>query len=156
MDNSIFKEEQKFPLWIYLLTLMPAIIMVGLSVSFYLENNSEAIKGLAFGFIAIIAINLLIYVAKLKTKIDYEGIHIKFAPLTNRKILWKDIEKAEIVKYGFVGYGWRLSFKYGRVYNTKGNKGLFIITKNKKKILIGTQQPEKLKIIVENYQDTRN
>jgi len=150
MANSIFKEEQKFPLWIYLLTLPPIIIIFIFSVFFYLENNYNDIIGLAFVLIVMVVVNLLIYAARLKTEIDEDGIHIKFRPFTNKKILWRDIESAEVVKYGFVGYGWRFSFKYGRVYNTSGNKGLFIVKKNKQKILIGTQQPEKLELVAES------
>jgi len=148
MKNIVFKEVQKFPWWIYLLTLLPLIIILGLTIVFYFEENYAEINGLAFIMIVLIAINLFLFLATLKTKIDSEAIYIKFAPFTNRKILWTNVESAKVVKYGFVGYGWRFSFKYGRVYNTRGNKGLFIITKNKRKILVGTQQPEKLAGII--------
>ena len=60
----------------------------------------------------------------------------------------KDIEEAELIKYGFVGYGIRLSIKYGSVYNVKGDKGLRITLKNGKKYLIGTQTPDNLKGVV--------
>lgn len=149
MASSVYKEEQKFPLWIYLLTLMPLIVILSLSFFFYSENYVD-MMGLAL-IVTMAAANLLIYFAKLKTKIDEEGVHIKFSPFTNKKILWKDIESAEVVKYGFVGYGWRYSFKYGRVYNTSGNKGLFIVKKDKKKILVGTQKPVQLKKAIEPY-----
>lgn len=148
MKHFVFKELQKFPWWIYLFTLLPLLIIVSLAVKFYFEENYSDITGLAFVLIVMVVVNLFLFIATLKTKIDSEGIHIKFAPFTNRKILWTNVESAEVVKYGFVGYGWRFSFKYGRVYNTKGNMGLFIITKKKKKILVGTQQPEKLASII--------
>jgi len=151
MGSSSYKEEQRFPLWIYLLTILPAFFILCLFLYFLLTQDYKESLPLLFVLLIMLGVNALIYFATLKTKIDSNGVYIKFAPLTNKKIPWHDIESAEVIKYGFVGYGWRLSLKYGRVYNTKGNKGLFIVKKNKQKILIGTQQPEKLKIVISAY-----
>jgi len=145
----MFEEKQKFPLWIYLLTLLPFIItLIGF---FKFEKNSTEFGGFAFVLLIMLLVNIFIYYATLTTKIDTKGIHLKFPPFTNKKVSWENIKSAEVIKYSFVGYGWRLSFKYGRVYNTSGNKGLFVVTKNKRKILIGTQQPEKLEKIINSY-----
>ena len=60
-----------------------------------------------------------------------------------------DVLEAKSVDYDFVGYGIRLSIKYGTVYNVKGNQGLQITLKNGKKYLIGTQQPTKVNEVIE-------
>jgi hypothetical protein len=86
----------------------------------------------------------------LETKIDQKEIRIQFFPFTNKVVEWKDVKSAEVIKYGFVGYGIRLFTKYGTVYNTKGNKGLALELKNGKKLLVGTQKIEEMKEVVRN------
>jgi len=87
----------------------------------------------------------------LETRITEEAIYVDFSILGKVTLQWENIEKAEVVTYGFVGYGYRLSMKHGTVYNVKGNQGLQIQLKSGRKILIGTQRPEDLAEIVEQY-----
>ena len=82
---------------------------------------------------------LLLYYLRLKTCFDANGIEINFTPLAQKKITWEDVKSMEIIKYDFVGFGLRFTFKYGTVYNTSGNIGLLIWLNNGKKIMIGTQ-----------------
>ncbi|MGB5272717.1 MAG: hypothetical protein WBN39_01570, partial [Flavobacteriaceae bacterium] len=69
----------------------------------------------------------------------------------NKQFKWEDIDKAEIIKYRFVGFGIRLSFKYGTVYNIKGNLGMALHLKDGKKYLIGTQKPEELQKAIASF-----
>ena len=86
---------------------------------------------------------------KLKTKIDSEKISMKFYPFVYKEVKWKDIKKADVIDYGFVGgWGIRLWTKYGTVYNVKGSTGLFIQTKDNKQFLIGTQRFEDLEKVL--------
>ncbi|MCQ0110186.1 hypothetical protein JGC31_01235 [Zhouia sp. CL16] len=53
----------------------------------------------------------------------------------------------KVIKYNpikdYGGYGWRIGFRgKGKALNIRGNKGIQIIYKNNKKLLIGTQKPE--------------
>jgi hypothetical protein len=85
----------------------------------------------------------------LKTEIDEDSIRIKFFPFANKVFHWKDIAKAEVVNYGFVGgWGIRIGTKYGTVYNIKGQQGLAIQLKNGKKRCIGTQKEAELKAVI--------
>lgn len=83
----------------------------------------------------------LLSVMRLHTEIDADGIRMRFFPLAKRAVKWSDVKRAEVVNYGFVG-GWGIRFwtSYGRVYNTKGNKGLAVVLKNGRKFLIGTRR----------------
>ena len=92
---------------------------------------------------------------QLKTEITDKGIFLSFKPFTNRLITWKEIEEAEVIKYSFVGYGWRYSLKYGRVYNIKRNKGLRLKLKNNQKLVIGTQQEKVLQQAVDQLRETK-
>ena len=87
---------------------------------------------------------------RLKTEIDQNEIRMNFFPFVKKRVNWKEVRKAEIVNYGFVGgWGIRLWTKYGTVYNTKGNKGLAIELQNGKKILIGTPKETELNKIMD-------
>ncbi|MEI6020846.1 MAG: hypothetical protein WCR21_06930 [Bacteroidota bacterium] len=107
------------------------------------SNFDLALLLLFYGSIAYFA---LFYV-KLTTVISAEkisyGWNLPSAQLNEIKV--EDIQSCELVTYHFVGYGYRFSLKYGRVYNVWGNKGLLIIMKNGKKIMLGTNSTKHLK-----------
>jgi hypothetical protein len=87
----------------------------------------------------------------LLTKVDAQGIHSRYFPLWSTLIPWDQIGHAEIIQYGFVGYGIRFSPTYGTVYNAMGHTGLQIIKTSGNKVLIGTQQPEALRAVIARY-----
>lgn len=99
--------------------------------------------------LCIILLNLflifLLYRAKLETRISEEGIFFRWTPFIRqfRQYRWDDIEKVDIFKYGFAGYGWRLT-PYGTLFSAGGNTGLRIFFKSGKKVILGTQKPEEL------------
>ena len=101
-----------------------------------------------YGIMGYLLLLLFFLFSKLETKITADQIQLKHLIFVKRSFKWKNIEAAELIKYGFVGYGIRISIKYGTVYNVKGDKGLRITLKNGKKYLIGTQKPEELEIVV--------
>ncbi len=84
----------------------------------------------------------------MTTVINADKIVIKHLYFVKKEWKWSDIQSAKIIKYGFVGYGIRLSLNHGTVYNIKGNKGMLIQLKNGKKRLIGTQKPEELSKVI--------
>lgn len=98
-----------------------------------------------------VAILVFFYVASLKTDVDSTGIRIRYFPMWKTHIPCEQIESAEIIRYGFVGYGIRFSIRHGTVYNAKGNRGLQIAKKNGSKILLGTQRPEELLAAVKQF-----
>lgn len=75
--------------------------------------------------------------------------YTNFCAVFEEKICLEGYSKSGLVNYGFVGgWGIRLGTKYGTVYNTKGNKGLFILLNNGKKYCIGTQKEDELREII--------
>lgn len=95
-----------------------------------------------FGFI------WFFYNIKLVTQINSKGIEINLKPFVKKFIEWEEIESLDFVTYNpfwVGGYGIRFTFKYGAVYNLKGNKGILITLKYGKKIMLGTQKSEVLK-----------
>jgi len=140
-----FQEEQKFTqwwLWAFLigLTMIPVSSLLW---QFYAGKTID-VEMIIF-FVAMIPFLLLFHFLELKTSITEETIQVKFNPLVNKTIYWKDVASAELVNYGFVGgWGVRLGTKYGTVYNTSGKEGLALVLKNGQKYCIGTQRSDEL------------
>ena len=95
---------------------------------------------------------LLLILMKLKIRIDHEYIHIRLAPIPGRKIKLSEITRAEartyrpIMEYG--GWGIRWSPGNGKAYNAYGNRGVQLELESGEKILLGSQQPEKLAAVI--------
>lgn len=145
-----FVEIQKFTqwwLWVFLLGLaiIPAYgIYRQLILGKPFGNNPMSDTGLILFFLGYLLFLAFFLYLELRTEIDAKGIRVRLRPLSSRTFRWEEIQEVEPVTYGFVGYGLRLSLKYGTVYNVKGNKGLAIRLKSGGRYLIGTQQPEQM------------
>jgi hypothetical protein len=149
-----FQEVQRFTQWWFWLILLGigGVAVYGIYKQLILGepfgDNPMSNPGLiAFSALIFGTIAFFLFV-NLKTEIDDKEIRIAFIPFTKKTISWKDVKKAEIVNYGFVGYGVRMSSKYGTVYNTKGNKGLAIELNNGRKFLVGSQKVDELNDII--------
>ncbi len=98
-----------------------------------------------FGTASLAGVFWLVYVWRLDTRCDAQGIYYRVWPFMHwRTIRWADVATATVTKYGFVGYGIRWNFGEW-VYNVAGSQGLRIITTNGKRVLIGTQRPDDLR-----------
>lgn len=159
MSKVVFKEVQYFrqnPLWTILL-LIPVVVFG--SILIYqlatgtgvgdrpMSNRSLALLGTAVLIPSVLAFLRI----KLTTIIDEEKIMYGWnmpTPELNT-IMLKDIKEWAVIKYDFVGYGYRISKRYGTVHNLMGNRGLCIETFSGEKVLIGTQRLRDLKTLVE-------
>ncbi|WP_052599068.1 hypothetical protein [Aureispira sp. CCB-QB1] len=152
--SLVFKEKQKLSGWLLWLV---TIILVGVGMLILYGIYQQIILGQPFGdkpssdlsliVIASMILGLLIFfwTLNLKTEINNTEIKIHFFPLTKRVIKWNNVQKAQVVDYGFIGgWGLRLSSQYGTVYNASGTMGLAIELKNGTKLLIGTQKSDAL------------
>ena len=107
-------------------------------------NNPMSDLGLIIFFLSYLAFIGFFWFLELRTEIDQRGIRVRLRPISTIILKWEEIKQVEPVSYGFVGYGLRLSLKYGIVYNARGNKGLAIYLKNGRKYLIGTQIQDRM------------
>lgn len=147
IQNVLFKEEQRFTQWYIWLLLFVILLIPGYGIiqQIMLEvpfgNNPMSDFGLIIFLVAMLLLCLFFWKLKMRTIITRDYLHIKFIPFANKRIRWKDVASAEIVKYSpMIGYGMRFSPHYGTVYNVKGRKGLALKLKNGKKLMIGTQR----------------
>ncbi len=147
-----FEETQSFnQWWIWVLLIASACFPVYGMIQQVILGNPIGDRPLSnVGMILLmlftVALLLLFFILKLQTKIDEQGIQMRFFPLTKKDIKWSQIATTEVIDYGFVG-GWGIRYftKYGTVYNMKGKMGLLITLKGGKQFVIGTQRPEELK-----------
>lgn len=155
-----FEEEQKFNQWWLWIFLIPLGILplFGIYKQLVLEepfgDNPMSDLGLIVFTVLIYIFLAFLYLIKLSTHIDENGIQMRFFPLVKKDFKWKDIKNVQVITYGFVGgFGIRLWTKYGTVYNVKGNKGLAIELNNGKKYLIGTQKETELKTVIKKFKE---
>ena len=146
----VFYEKQFFTqwwLWLILLAAITPLFLIALYRGPVLSSESEYSM---VEFLIIVSCCLLPFIFLklmfLETRMDAEGIEIRFFPLLRKSWSWDDIRHAEVLQYGFVGgWGIRLWTAYGTVYNIRGDQGLFFELHNGKKRLIGTQKQEEMK-----------
>jgi len=164
----IFKEHQRFnQLWLIILMLVSLIVPVALIIGSYVKNP-EQFTPLEFTSILIITLlaPCLIFIFRLTTRIDENGIHYKFFPfhLKFKTINWNDINKAYIRKYDalteYGGWGikggkfWKK--EGGTAINVSGNIGIQLELKNGKKLLIGTQLKNESEMVLQTYKTKLN
>jgi hypothetical protein len=156
-----FHEEQQFrQSWVWLLLLVTTVCVIGMFAhgiytQLYLGqawgdrpmSNTALVISAAFSFLICAGLTLLFYKLKLITEVGPDGVHIRFFPLTRRKIAFHSITSCKartyrpIREYG--GWGIRFSRK-GRAYNVSGNKGVQLEFRQGKPLLIGSQRAEEL------------
>lgn len=150
----LFKERQKFTqwwLWLILLGVLALPIVELFRTLFFDVQQSEksiSMVGLAFVLFFTSALLVFFWMMTLKTEIDENEIRMHFFPLLKKTVKWEDVTSAEIVDYGFVGYGIRFGSKYGTVYNTSGRFGLAIETKKGDRFVIGTLKKAELRELI--------
>lgn len=164
----IFKEEQRFnQTWIIVLIAVSTIVPLFVITKEYLDNPESFTTFEFIGILALIIVaSSFIFVFKLHTRIDGDGIHYKFFPfqLKFKLLQWTEIKTANVRTYDaiteFGGWGlkggtlWNKS--KGRAINVSGDIGIQLQLKNGKKLLIGTQKKEDAIRVLEAYKTKLN
>jgi len=156
-----FEEEQRFRQpWIWAIVLLSTVILLvvfgyGLIQQLILKepfgDNPASDTGLIIAAVTTFVLGggsiLLLYIMKLTTKLDSNGLHILFFPLRRRDIPLNDIARWEARTYrpirDYGGWGIKVG-RRGWAYNVSGNQGVELEFTNGKKLLIGSQRSEEL------------
>lgn len=160
---KIFKEAQRFTQpWIIVLVVISGLVPLLIIFSHYFDDESSVSNVELYSIIGITAFfSVFIFLFKLNTRIDETGIHYQFIPFhfKLKTIPWNSIEKAYVRKYDAIteyggwglkgGFFWRKS--KGVAINVSGDIGIQLELKNGKKILIGTNQVEKARQVLNTY-----
>ncbi|MDV6167936.1 hypothetical protein R1T16_05835 [Flavobacterium sp. DG1-102-2] len=150
MKGIIFTETQHFEFWDIFVVLM--ILIAGFYVFTKRRHrkgrpvNTALYKVILYTLLCLPVPFLMLNLCRLETRIDEEGIKVKFFPFDNegKSYSWDHIRNLDVGTYDPVlDYGgWGLR---NGAYNTSGDKALFIRFTNGKHFLIGTQKPSELK-----------
>lgn len=159
MNNRIyFQEKQKFTQWwLWLLLIIIAFFILKPIYTAIVENENWTTAQWASLGIIILVMSLL-FSTSLETQIKEEGVYVRFFPFIVKPkfIPWSELSSVFVRKYSplweYGGWGWRRNIK-GTAYNIKGNQGLQLVFKNKTALLIGTQKPEELKVVLRKMRE---
>lgn len=153
--GAVYKETQQFRQWWIWLLLSPLIVVTLYIVFAQLvmgnpvgDNPLPDWGVMVFAVFALCIISF-IWFLRLETRIDRSGIHMNYKPVLKRESSWNEIDRVELVDYGFVGYGFRWWPKHGWIYNVAGSKGLKIYLRSGKHFVIGTQKKDELEAYLE-------
>lgn len=97
-----FTEIQKFTQW-----WIWKIVLSLLALPVYAFLSGEFSMGLNTGPIMLVVI--LLYLLKLKIRVDYNGVNMVYFPFVNKFTEWSEIKSVSVIDYGFVG-GWGIRF----------------------------------------------
>ena len=162
----VFNEIQKFDQWWMKLIYIGLIAMLlyFLYTWYIVQEAVDKVgandtTGQLIVIVCIVPVLVLFYVFELRTEIDEIGVQYQFLPFhfSKQTVRWGDMEKCYVRTYSpireYGGWGFRTSFgKKGKAFNVKGDKGIQIVLKTGKKILIGTQKEvDAQKVIDRNF-----
>ncbi len=164
MKNEFYEVQRFRQWWLWaLIALTSGGMLLFMATAFY----NQIILGVPYGdkpmsdqylilftvgsSVIMIGVMVVMYVAKLETKVDRHGISYRFPPFIPG---WKFIGREEISEWKITtyfppGYGIRLGFRF-TTFNTSGNVGLELRLSGRKNIRFGTQRPDELRTAMEN------
>jgi len=163
LDKTVvFREVQNFrQLWLWVLLLPVLLFLVILfgygmikQLLFGQPWGNRPLPDIALAVVGplfIIFAGIIFYIFttyRLVTEVAEDGIHINFAPLAKKSILFREIDSCEVRTYRplleYGGWGLRWTPWKGQAYSVKGNRGVQLKLSSGQRILIGSQQPEEL------------
>lgn len=156
---SVFTEKQYFRQWwiIGLMTFINALFAYGAVSQLIFDvpfgNHPMNDTGLLVLLIFLGIFNYFFFTMRLETKVDAEGISVKYFPLLikPRFYSWKEIKTIEIRQYRplaeYGGWGLR-GWRKNQALNVSGNIGIQLVFINEHKLLIGTQKPDELRDVL--------
>jgi len=155
-QQILFDESQGFNQW-----WIWAIILGAMGVSLYASMETIHMGESLFNWtnfsviIPVFIIPALFYFLKLKTKVEENGIYVRFIPFHLKEIFisWDQLDECYIRTYSPLGEygGWGIKYGLGgagKVYNVSGNQGLQLVFKDGARLLIGTQKPQELQEVI--------
>ena len=158
--ETYFTETQRFrQFWIWIPILVIAVlcwygfihqVILGKPMgSRPAPNSFLTIAWIVFG----IGFPLIFRAICLKTEVRDDHVLLNFTGY-KKLVPFSEIESAELREYKpireYGGWGIRYGFKNGWAYNVSGNRGVQLVLKDGKKILIGSQKPEELFSAIES------
>ena len=148
----MFNETQRFTQWwLWLILLSVWGLMVYSFIMAPPQTDTAAFVSFGIG----ILLPLLFWQMKLTTRVEAEGIYVRFSPFHFKEKFfeWESISACYVRTYSplkeYGGWGIKYGFNgQGLVYNVVGNIGLQLKFKEGEPVLIGTQKGEEIKAVL--------
>ena len=157
LNNTILFEETQGATrksTIDFLKILTVILLVAFVFNLIYQKGkfTDFSGALAVGFV-VSALAIVVTNTKMVTQIRSDGIYVRFPPFQAgyKKFLWKDMKQVYIRRYSAISefQGWGIKTgPMGTGYIVAGDVGIQIVLKNNYKVLIGTQQSEKVDAIL--------
>lgn len=101
----------------------------------------------AIALVAGLGLPALLWFAGMETRVDEEGVRVRYAPFVSFAWSIDEVERAEAVEYRplleCLGWGLRWSPKYGRVLTVAGRRGV-VLNVSGRRWLVGSEDPIRL------------
>lgn len=165
----LFSEKQKFKQW------WIWVILLGINILFISGAYKQLIlkeqfgdrpmsnEGILIASALSLGLTILFYSFKLETQIQSDGVYVRFFPfhLSFKYYPWNQISKLVVRQYNpiseYGGWGLRLGlFAKGKAFNVSGDKGLQIVFTNNRKLLIGTNKPDELTVVLNTLEELKS
>jgi hypothetical protein len=160
--KNLFSEVQRFSF--LLVALLVILFLVGIGFAGHvvfrpiLESDEPwpvwALAISVTGIVINVLVTLVLVFAKLTTRLDTTALYLRFFPfhLSCKKIDFDSIATVYARSYRPLGEfgGWGIRWgSGGKAYNVSGNRGVQLLLKNGKKILIGSQRADELAALLQ-------
>lgn len=151
----VYREVQHFrQWWVWLVVLAVAafmwvgfVLQIGMGRSFGSKPMPDAMLW-AFTLLFGLGLPAFFLVLRLVTEVFADRLTVGLAPFRRRGIPLADIAEAEAVTYrplaDFGGWGVRWAGSRGMAYNASGNRGVQLVLRDGRRVLVGSQRPEEL------------
>ena len=167
--DNIFREEQKFGLrlrWLVYVSMgMAVVISVFALIKETAPDGSQdtwemVLAGVVGIGVPIVIAGLFLFL-KLETEVRPDGLYVRYLPF---HIHFKRFGPEDLSEYyarqykpirEYGGWGIRCSFRNGKAYNVSGKKGVHLVVKNGKRLLIGSQRAEELETAIRSIMGNR-
>ena len=164
MNNTktLFHETQRFNKW----WVWGLLVLIAASFAVSLYKNWSGWQSLVtvrfiVPFIVIILINALILLNKLETMIKQDGIYVRFFPFhfSFKRYQWQTQKEVYVRKYHplseYGGWGVRWGIA-GKAFNISGKWGIQLVSKEGRRLLVGTQKAEDVRKVLDDvYRNNR-
>jgi len=167
-NELIYREEQRFSSWLRWLIALSMALAVPFSIFSLTKIPSEQgssdilpiLTLIIAGICVPIAVALLFLLLKLETEVRSDGLYIRFFPahIHFKRFGAEDLSEYYARRYKplreYGGWGIRCSLKKGKAYNVSGNKGVQLVFKSGKRLLIGSQRAEELEEAIRSIMES--
>jgi hypothetical protein len=96
----------------------------------------------------MMGIPALLAVCHLSVEVKDDVLTVRYWPFSNRRIPLSEIASCEVRTYRpireYGGWGVRYSWANGMAYNVSGNRGVQLVLRDGRHVLIGSREPDEL------------